>query len=159
MEVIIVKKNLNIQGHCLLLRKIKCHTISQQPFATSTVYATKVSYTISTYPHTKTHNTWIRRHICRKHLVTGEMPRSELKRETLGGNKGRNRSGRAQRRRWGAGEMEEDGTLRMSEGEWQPCLECLCLRRLIFAHGFCFFPFSYLLLTERNEKAHSQQVT
>lgn len=47
-------------------------------------------------------------------------------------------------------------TLRMSEWEWQHCLECFCLHRLIFVVGFCSSPFSYLPLTERNEKEDSQ---
>lgn len=42
-----------------------------------------------------------------------ELPRSELKRETLGGNKGRNRSGCV--KGWEVGGKEEDGTLGMSE--------------------------------------------
>lgn len=47
-------------------------------------------------------------------------------------------------------------TLRMSEWEWQHCLECFCLHRLIFVVGFHSSPFSYLPLTERNEKEDSQ---
>lgn len=52
-------------------------------------------------------------------MIIAEMPRSELKRETLGENEGRHRRGCVRRWEvgtWGdEGKEEEDGTLRMSE--------------------------------------------
>lgn len=57
--------------------------------------------------------------------------------------------------RWWGG-RRSGRTLRMAEWEWQHCLECFCLHRLIFVVGFCSSPYSYLPLTERNEKEDSQ---